>query len=313
MNNRITNALVDAGLGFSVFKESLSSPSGPVPGKIVRRSDTGAVLGRPVSSQYVPLCHLQAFSHVGERLDRLEAVHGPAEITVADQHEGATARVLIAFPESESRARSEVSHLYPAALFTHGIGGTAGLTARAGASVAVCMNGMFFGESLRLATRHTTFVRSRLVSLNKVMEDAISETAVFASELDEFSRVPFDPEFAFEAFSYINRGRVVSPYADSLTPKEQEIMDSYNNGPGNAKGTAAGLIQAVTHYTTHKSASSERLELDSANAQLLLGRAREVARLASAQGIESHQRTGYWAHNTASVIDTLVELSTPTA
>ncbi len=283
MTDRINSLLASAGLDFGVVSEPLSSPSGPVVGRVMRRDDTGLQLGRTVSGSYSPLDHLEAFSHIGERIDRLETQHGPARIDIASDHGGATARMLIAFPESPTRERSMKTHLYPAALFTHGIGGTAGLTGRAGTEVSVCMNGLFLGESLRLATRHTVHVRKRLVSLGRVMEKAIAETEEFAHEMDDLSRVCFSPEYAYEAISYINRGKVIASSADELTPKELDIFDSLLNGPGNAMGSAASLLQAVTHYTTHKAVASERLELDSANAQQMLTRARHIARLAAAQ------------------------------
>jgi hypothetical protein len=287
MTDRILHHLTTAGLAFPLTSEPLHSTSGPVPGRAIRRADKGLVMGRPVSDSYVPLTHVDAFAELDAGVARLEDEHGPAKISAAGQHEGATARVLVAFPESPTRERSMGTTLYPAALFTHGIGGVAGLTGRAGSHVSVCMNGMFTGESMSMATRHTANVRKRLVRLPALMEEAISQTTVLAKELDELSRVEYNPAFAFEAFSYINRGKVLAVNFEEMTAKEREILLSYQFGPGNVIGTAAALIQAVTHYTSHKASSSKRLEFDTANAKTLLDRARKLAHLTAECGSTS--------------------------
>jgi hypothetical protein len=287
MSGRILHHLTTAGLAFPLTSEPLRSTSGPVPGRALRRADTGEVMGRPVSESYAPLTHVDAFAELDAGIARLEDTHGPAKISAAGQHEGATARVLVSFPESPTRERSMKTTLYPAALFTHGIGGMAGLTGRAGAHVSVCLNGMFTGEAMSMATRHTANVRKRLVRLPALMEEAINETTVLAKELDDLSQVEYNPSFAAEAFSFINRGKILAVNFAEMTSKEREILRSYQYGPGNVIGTAAALIQAVTHYTSHKASSSERLEFDNANAKQMLARARKLAHLTAECGSTS--------------------------
>jgi phage/plasmid-like protein (TIGR03299 family) len=254
-------ALRLAKLDWPVVLSDTMTPDGQrVPGyKCTRRGDSGKPLG-VVSDRYTPLSNAEALDVLAPALDASGRVQ-----TIGTVRGGTLFFASVDFGARHEIVPGDPTHTY--AMVTSGHDGGSPLKVTLTSVRAVCANTIRAGETSgqRLVRhKHTAGIVRAAIDVAKLVQRWQHQADAAASRFGALARAQVSNEIVDEIL-----GRVF-PLAEDATDRQvhnnrellEEVLEYQAHGRGTeipgVKGTAWGLLNAITEYYDHGTASRPR-------------------------------------------------------
>lgn len=246
--NTSEEVMKKAGLDWTVSKQPLIYNDKVTDYFVIRRDDTGDLLS-PVGSTFQPIQNSEAFDF----LDNL-IPEGVTYEKVGVCKDGRKIWALAKMPEYTILG----DDFNPYVVLMNGHGWGPSLKACITPVRVACQNTLnlaFSKADRKWSFRHCLNTKVKMDEAMTTLNNVDNYMAMLKNEIEELAMVKVSPQ----KFDYL--ARTIFPIKDSTTAKKEEeqlllrdtLKQMYNaNDLGNIKGTAWGLLNAVSDLTMHK-------------------------------------------------------------
>lgn len=237
-----------AGLDWTVSKQPLIYNDRQTDYFVIERDDTNDLLG-VVKGTYVPMQNSEAFAFMDELIPE-----GVTYEKVGVSKEGRKIWMLAKMPEYSILG----DEFDPYIVFMNSQDGYSSAKACITPVRVACQNTLnlaFSKASRKWSFTHCNNMNMRLQEAKNTLISAENYMAMLKNEVEELAMIKVSPQ----KFDYL--ARTIFPIKDSTTAKKEEeqlllrdtLKQMYNaDDLGNIKGTAWGLLNAVSDLTMHK-------------------------------------------------------------
>lgn len=237
-----------AGLDWTVSKKPLLWEGKPTLYHTITRDDTNALLGI-VGGNYVPVQNSEAFSFVDELIPE-----GVTYEKVGVCKGGSKIWLLAKMPETTILGDA----FDPYVVFMNSQDRTSSAKACMTPVRVACQNTLnlaFKNASRKWIFRHSNSINVRLEEAKNTFISASNYMSALSAEIEELAMIKVSPQ----KFNYL--ANELFPIKDNSTTKKQEeqmllrdsLRDAYlADDLGNLKGTAWGVLNAVSDLTMHR-------------------------------------------------------------